>query len=181
MTAEEFWLIIDSVNSESGGDMTRKCALLKERLTDLERSELNEFIAHFDAADTAAYSWPLWGAVFVMRGGCSDDSFSDFRATLISHGRQIYQSAHDDPDSLADVDLGDRGEFCCEGFQYVMHEVAEEQLGEIPQRIGTFPHEPSGEEWDEETVDTLYPQLAAKYSALGRGGSKPRKPWWKFW
>lgn len=181
MTDDEFWQIIDSVHSNSNGDMDRKCELLKGRLSSLQAVDLRAFIAHFDGADSVAYSWPLWGAAYVMHGECSDDSFSDFRASFISHGRSIYEAALGNPESLAEVDFGDQEDICYEGFQYVMHEVAEEQLGEIPQRIGAPPSEPSGAEWDEKTVDALYPRLAARYSESGNGDSVPKKPWWKFW
>ena len=161
--------------------MARKCELLKERLAGLERRKLLGFITQFRAADEAAYSWPLWGAVFVMRGGCSDDSFSDFRGTLISHGREVYEAALDDPESLAEVDFGRSNQICYEGYQYVMHEVAEEQLGEIPARPLLYPDEPSGEEWDEDDLEQLYPRLTAKYELSDDRKSGAGKPWWKFW
>jgi len=100
MNADEFWQIIDSVHSASGGDMDRKCELLRERLRGLGDQDLRDFINHFDRADNKAYSRPLWGAAYVMHGGCGDDSFSDFRATSISQGRKTYEAALADPESL---------------------------------------------------------------------------------
>lgn len=38
-----------------------------------------------------------------MWQSCSDDSFIDFRAWLVSQGRDVYMAALKDPDSLADV------------------------------------------------------------------------------
>ncbi|NNG00144.1 MAG: DUF4240 domain-containing protein [Desulfobacteraceae bacterium] len=118
-----------------------------------------------------------------MHGGCSDDSFSDFRATLISHGRKIYETALVNPESLANLDFRDEEDICYEGYQYVKNDVAEEKLGEIPKREKPFPDEPSGKEWDEDTVNELYPRLSAKYSFTDGGdrGGRPKKPWWKFW
>ena len=68
MNTAQFWQIIDSVHAKSSGDMDRKCELLKEELSRLERNELCDFIDHFDSADAAAYTWPLWGAAYVMHG-----------------------------------------------------------------------------------------------------------------
>lgn len=163
--------------------MDRKCELLKDELTSLEGGELREFINHFDTADAGAYTWALWGAAYVMSGGCSDDSFSDFRATLISHGRDFYERSLADPDSLAELTFEDEEDVCYEGFQYVKNDVAEEKLGEIPNRVVSFPDEPSGEAWEEDSVDQLFPKLAVKYSGgFDRAASsRPKKPWWKFW
>lgn len=183
MNIDAFWQIIDAVHDESAGDMDQKCDLLKGRLMDLTESDLRDFIRHFDAAESRAYAWPLWGAAYVMHGGCSDDAFSDFRATLISHGRKVFEAALDDPESLIHLNYEDEEDICYEGFQYVMNDVAEARLGEIPQRETPFASEPSGEEWDEESVYDLYPKLAARYAGTDESGASgtPKKPWWKFW
>ena len=184
MTTEEFWQIIDTVHRDADGEMEKKCDLLRQRLNGLTSDELSDFIKHFDQADAAGYSWELWGAAYVIHGGCSDDSFSDFRATLISHGSEVYRTALADPESLAVLDVEDEEDLFNEGFQYIKHEVAEVTLGQLPQRTESFPSEPKGKEWDEDTVEDLYPTLAAKYCPENRNGDKdrdPRKPWWKFW
>ena len=123
------------------------------------------------------------GAAYVMHGGCSNDAFSDFRATLISNGRKIYNTALSDPESLVDVDFGPRDDMFYEGFQYIMNEVAEARAIELPQTGVPFPDNPSGVEWDENSVNGLYPKLAAKYASRdsARPDSDTKKPWWKFW
>ncbi len=179
MNADEFWGIIESVHGESRGDMERKCELLKKKLMQLKEQDLRDFIRHFSEADAKAYSWPLWGAAYVMHGGCSDDSFSDFRAMLISRGRKEYEAALTDPDSLAGMDFKDE-DICFEGYQYVMDDVAEEKLGEVLEREATLPDQPHGKKWDEDAVYELYPRLSARYF-LGDDTGKPKKSWWKFW
>ncbi len=183
MNKDQFWQIIDSVHAGSGGDMDRKCELLKEELATLEDQELREFIDHFDSADAAAYTWPLWGAAYVMHGGCSDDSFSDFRATLISQGRAVFERSLAEPESLVELDFADEEAVCLEGFQYVKDDAAKEKLGEIPKRNVDFPNDPTGPEWDEDELEQLFPKLSAKYSGGNdRDASPPPdKPWWKFW
>lgn len=185
MNIDTFWQIIGEVHQASEGSMDRKCELLKMRLEELDEPELLDFIRHFETADAAAYTWPLWGAAYVMHGGCSDDSFSDFRGTLISQGRGVFERALADPESLAEVDYGDE-DFCYEGFQYVAQEVAREKLGDVPGSGVPFPADPTGEEWDEdqEQLDALYPRLTAKYAhGAQRGNTSPgtTKPWWKIW
>lgn len=52
-----------------------------------------------------AYSWDLWGAAYLLNGGCSDDAFFYFRGWLLTRGRLIWDAALADPDSLATVVL----------------------------------------------------------------------------
>jgi hypothetical protein len=41
----------------------------------------------------ADHRWDVWAATYLIGGGCSGDSFIDFRARLISQGRGWYQKA----------------------------------------------------------------------------------------
>ena len=163
MDEDRFWQIIDQVHQESGGAMERKCELLESELGKLSPEDLRDFIRHFDTLDSRAYTWSLWGAAYVMHGGCSDDSFSDFRATLISQGRAVFEAAIGEPETLAALEFENEDDICFEGFQYVKSTVAERRLGEIPPREVPFPSDPSGEEWDEDDLPALFPKLSARY------------------
>lgn len=68
----------------------------------LDRQDLLACHERFDQVHAAVYRWDLWAAACLIGGGCSDDSFIDFRAGLIAQGRQWYQEAAASPDSLAD-------------------------------------------------------------------------------
>ena len=195
MNKDRFWSIVDRVHRESGGDMERKCELLKGQFAELSAEELQSFNDHFAQADADAYTWELWGAAYVINGGCGDDTFSDFRATLISWGRETYEAAVRSPESLADLEV-DSEDLFFEGYQYVWQDVAETTPVEFGTRGVDSRDEPSGEEWDEDDdIDRLYPRLAAKYwgtavqsdaedsdlPAETRARPGKRKPWWKFW
>ncbi len=180
MDADQIWNLIEQVHMGADGVMDEKCRLLRQELAALSDDDLKNFAVHFDRFDAQAYAWSLWGAAYVLNGGCSDDAFTDFRATLISMGRRIYEAALEDPNSLGGVQF-DRNDPCYEGFQYAVSDTLEARWGELPAREVGFPPEPSGEEWDEETVESLYPGL--KYldgNDAPPPQSKPR-PWWKFW
>ena len=164
MTIDTFWNLIDRVHTASGDDMDQKCALLKAELRDLPVAEVVSFQTHFDQAIDDAYTWPLWGAAYILNGGCSDDSFMDFRATLISLGRETFEAAVENPDSLAVLDLEDPAEFIYEGFQYVPTEVLEVVAPnqKFP-RHQPHPKTPAGARWEEHSVNHLFPRLSEKY------------------
>ena len=158
MSIDQFWQIIEDVHQASGGDMVVKCEMLQLRLTSLSPGELTSFVEHFNSCDARAYSHPLWGAIYALRGGCSDDSFQDFRATLISMGRAAFERTLAEPDSLADLQLPE--DPCFEGFQYVLTQVACAVLGN--RRLKSdFPTSPIGLRWRDDQLPLLYPKLTA--------------------
>ena len=172
MSVDEFWDIVDRVHAASGGDMDRKCDLLRTELLRLPMEELKAFAEHFRTLYFDAYSWDLWGAAVIMDGGCSDDSFMDFRTTLISMGRKVYERALADAESLVEVDFTHP---TYEGYGYVDEEVyeermktqgiTEEQLREEQVRAPSrrHPKEPKGEPFHEWALEARFPRLAARY------------------
>ena len=167
MTIDTFWSIIEDVHLQSPDDMDTKCDLLRERLSALTPDEMKGFRQHFDECDARSYDWGLWGAAYIIHGGCSDDSFSDFRSSLISRGRAVFERALSDPDSLAELGLTEE-DACYEGYSYAVTDAEEAVLGEVGSRGTPFPTDPSGEQWDEGDDAGLaarFPRLHAAYSA----------------
>jgi hypothetical protein len=109
-----------------------------------------------------AYAWPLWGAAYIIQGGCGDDAFTDFRASLISRGQISYEQALSDPDSLAGQEI-DEGAWFFEGYQYAVTEGVEAAAGEIVDRMSHVTTRPSGTEWSEDEVYELFPKLSRKF------------------
>ena len=167
MTFDQYWNLIEKVHVASGGDMDKKCELLDAELRRLPLDEVRSFHAHFYECKDRAYSWELWAAAYLIGGGCSDDKFSDFRSTLISMGRQTFERALADPQSLADIDY-DAEVADYEGYQYVPLQVERDLSGgqDFP-RSRPHPKDPSGTIWDEDQVAKLFTKLAEKYEYNG--------------
>lgn len=163
MDEAKFWAIVQRSHDGSRGDMEKKCTALTAEISRLPRDEAIGFARLFDAMMDKAYSWPLWGAAYVINGGCGDDSFSDFRASLISRGRTAFDRALGDPDSLAGEDLSE-DEWFYEGYQYAVADGVTSAAGSRPPRAQAHPDSPSGTEWDESKVYDNYPRLRDKYA-----------------
>ncbi|MFC5002216.1 DUF4240 domain-containing protein [Dactylosporangium cerinum] len=70
-------------------------------------------LSRWQPADIAAFDRPvrellavsyrsdLWAAAYIINGGASDDGFDYFRGWLIAQGRDTFERALADPDSLA--------------------------------------------------------------------------------
>jgi Protein of unknown function (DUF4240) len=103
MTANEFWNIIETAHQQADGDVEMQMEAIETTLEKLEASELIDFQNFFDEAHTVSYRANLWGAGYLMNGGCSDDGFDYFRGWVIAQGRSVFEAALESPDSLADV------------------------------------------------------------------------------
>ena len=100
MTEDEFWKIISEINARSSGDVDAKERLLQEILEQSDPEAVLAFSRHMDNKMDEAYTWPLWAAAYIIHGGCRDDSFMDFRSSLICMGRETYEAACKSPAPL---------------------------------------------------------------------------------
>ena len=158
-----FWEIVQLAHDQSDDDMGKKCEVIRTVISKLPRDDAVAFSRIFDSTMDRAYSWPLWGAAYVIHGGCGDDTFSDFRASLISRGRNAFEKALADPDSLAD-EAFDEDSWFYEGYQYAVTDGVEAAVGSMVSREKPLAQEPSGTEWAEDKVNSLYPKLSGKFA-----------------
>lgn len=163
MNSDAFWSLLDrarQTDAESPDDLE---AALAQLLRNLSVADLEGFAVHFDDAMDRAYRWNLWGAAYLIGGGCSDDAFSDFRSSLIARGLKAYEKAVSDPDSLADDDLGEEAWFH-EGFAYLAAAEFEHRKLKAPPRAKPHPSEPEGDAWSEDDLAGRFPRLSRKYA-----------------
>lgn len=157
--AASLWSIIERVRATSAG-IEAECAAFRAELEALDDASLKVVVAEFDALTNRAYDYGLWGAAYVARGGCGDDKFSDFRAGLVSLGREVYERALEDPDTLADVpDLERR---FSEEFHFLPATIVDERGLAHPEGPG-LPGEPTGYDWDEDELPFIYPRLTKRF------------------
>ena len=176
MNRDAFWKLIDASRASGGIDL--QCADLERLLEPLSVEELVSFHWHFYQLYNAAYRADLWGAAYVINGGCSDDGFDYFRGYLIGRGQAVYEAALADPDSLAATVGEDEGEQ--EGLLSLAVQVYLKRTGKTYSDLNDFDpfvHEGQGDlvgdlaDWyDDEDEDAgaeklsrLYPRLYAKF------------------
>jgi hypothetical protein len=158
-----FWEIVEHAHDNAKDDMDEKSDLIKGLISQLSKVDAKAFANIFDSMMDRAYSWPLWGAAYVINGGCGDDTFTDFRASLISRGREAFERALSDPESLSTEDFDEEAWFY-EGYQYAVTDGVEAAVGSVVNRENPHPNEPSGTAWAEDKVYDLYPQLSEKFA-----------------
>ena len=157
-----FWSLIDAARSGAGDDhvfLARMTAVLGK----LAPEELIEYERVFDHLHDSSYTWRLWGAAYLIGGGCSDDGFEYFRAWLIAQGRRVFERALANPDSLAEVAPSNEAAES-EDFWYLARQVYAQKTGhEMPRAQGSRPA--LGEGWnfdDPVQMKRRYPKLWKK-------------------
>ncbi len=100
MDAGRFWEIIETARASARRDREFH-ETLTDHLATLTGQDILEYHERFEKMHGALYRRDLWAAAYLIGGGCSDDSFIDFRAGLIAQERDWYEQAMTSPDSLA--------------------------------------------------------------------------------
>jgi len=165
MDESQFWTIIQNSYDKAGGKYDAQMGTLASQLRKISLQDLILFDNRFRQLRGQAYTWPLWGAAYIIHGGCSDDGFMDFRSWLIAQGRSFYHRALQDPGTLVEVN-SEKFEEDWEGIIYVAAEVFEERTEEnIPSEYDEN-QTLTGQEWQEEGDDLarMFPALWEKYA-----------------
>jgi hypothetical protein len=166
MDVTTFWNFIDKARDESGGDTSKQAELLVNSLASLSLEEIFAFERIWDDVMDFAYDAALWDAAYIIGCGCGDDGFWDFRAWLIAQGKQTYEEALANPESLVDLIKIDKD--AQEGaLIYVVMKAYEQKMGEeIPIRESKVNRplaQLKGTHWGIDRVEARFPKLTAKF------------------
>ncbi|MGV9274031.1 DUF4240 domain-containing protein [Streptomyces griseosporeus] len=170
MDETEFWELVDASREAAEGDPEEQADVLVERLRQLDPEAVLDFARHFEARYNRAYRWDLWCAAWVLLDGASDDAFDFFRCWLIGQGREVFEGALHDPDSLADLldDFDEEVDGDGEEIGYAADEAYEELTGGVAPDLGLPPQpaEPAGTPLDFEDERALaerFPKLWERF------------------
>ncbi|MFJ6417135.1 DUF4240 domain-containing protein [Paeniglutamicibacter sp. NPDC091659] len=167
MNDGKFWDIIDRSREASEGSTERQAAELEEILAAMPPEQIASFNATFVSKSLKLYTWELWGAAYVLVGGCLDDCFDYFRNWVVGQGNEYYKAVKRDAQVLADgrlvsdTEIGDAELLAYAGEEaYLRSSGGRDLYEDYPESPSTIAEEgPSGTAWDEEEVEYLYPGL----------------------
>jgi hypothetical protein len=129
----------------------------------------------------ASYQSRLWGAAYVLLGGCSEDAFDYFRGWLIGQGEEAYNKVMKDPEFLAEYinedNLDDEGypqseELLSVGFDaYTLKKMGDVEWGGDIQNEFFEALEMKGLQyvtdiefdWEEDDLENLFPVLWERF------------------
>ncbi|MFD0886896.1 DUF4240 domain-containing protein [Streptosporangium algeriense] len=177
MDQDDFWATIERARDLDGP----LHEALETILAGMPAEAVVDYRQHYDEHKAALHRWDVWAAAYLIGGGCSDDSFMDFRAGVIAQGRECYRIALTDPDRLADLPLvqasasaGDDGEdIFYEDFTYAPSHAYKRVTGEdglFAAQRERYPRPPEevdmGEDFDFDDPAEMHrrlPRLAALF------------------
>lgn len=97
MTRDEFWQLVELSRTQND-----QYTWLEEQLRTAGKDAVISFEDNLRRAMLDACNFPILAANFVIQSYVSDDVFEDFRAWLVSQGRERFEAALQNPDSIAD-------------------------------------------------------------------------------
>jgi hypothetical protein len=167
MDEERFWSVVTKACRSDPRQADEWDERLYAELRKFEAAEIIEWNHIFDRMAARAYTVDLWGAAYLINGGASDDGFYYFRCWLIGMGREVYEAAVANPDSLADAvvpGLDAEAEIYAAAHAAWMAVTGKSDTDFYPARKESA--ELLGEDWDfndDSEVRRRLPRLAAIY------------------
>jgi len=180
MNTADFWAWIN--RSKAHGE--KQVEWLTKELAKQKTDEILDFEIEFRKKMDQSYTSSLWGAAFVIMGGCSDDGFDYFRGWLISRGEDLFNKALQNPEYLAEYlteenlredvfapQLEEILSVASDAYTYQKtgeleynDEINDAFLDELEARGYTFdPIEMDELDWDEENLKERYPLLWERF------------------
>jgi hypothetical protein len=170
MNEDEFWELIADTKRRAERSTDGQEVLLREALKQYTADEILQFDAIYFQKRNDAYTADLWDVADFVTCGGGEQPFLDFRAWLISQGKEVYEKALDDPDTLSEVlesTSREEEDARFEEFSYAALEAYEEKTGGQNPYIGKGPFDSprlKGERKGLETIPDRFPKL---YKKLG--------------
>lgn len=174
MEIAEFWQLVDDARAQTadqadGEALTARCSAL---LASLPREEIVAAQQIFWDLMAESYRYSLWAAAYLINGGCSDDGFEYFRGWLLLQGRETFETAVADPDSLAELPAvsaaaAEMSDLECEEALGIAFDAYRAAFGEdLPQDAFSIRYGDLGDPsaFDEDVMALQLPRLTALFA-----------------
>lgn len=166
-----FWNIVNSSVKHTKNQAEQERFLVNE-IEKLTPKQMIGFRLRTDKLLYDTYTSEMWCAGYIMNGGCSEDGFEYFRNWIISRGKDTYENAKENPDSLI-LEMVEGDVFYeFESFWYVALTAFKNKTGkelydyiadDFKTNEANYPNfEFNWNEEEPETMKTICPQLFEK-------------------
>ncbi|GAA1569767.1 DUF4240 domain-containing protein [Kribbella hippodromi] len=180
MDRDRFWGLVEGARASVDDTVADPDGVADGLIKVLAAARTEEIVAfgvELARLQVESYRWDLWAAAYLVNSGATEDGFDSFRGWLVAQGREVWEAALADPDSLADVVDEDRPEgfegFDGEGVLHVGSHAYKNVTGDaaaywkaVDAEAPDTPDVPAGAEIDFDDADDLQthlPRLAGLY------------------
>lgn len=168
MKADRFWKLITEARKEDDFRIA-----LTAKLEDSPAEEIVGFQNTLRRKLVDACTFPLLAANFIIQSYVSDDVFEDFRAWLVSNGRDRFEASISDPESICDWFERSEVDNIDGESMLLIAERAYEEYGDAEEFFAriVYPREPKlKQDWPEnaEGYKKRWPRLVDKFWNLER-------------
>jgi hypothetical protein len=170
MTEQLFWNIIEESFNETGGQLFKDSEARSEsiirQLDNLSREDLILFNRHFETKVVEADHYNVMALLFIIEGSVTDDPYLYFRCELVGQGRNVFENAIKDTDSLSGIlapDIYLQSEY----FMKLADKAYLKKFGEgnLPSGFANDIYgDTQGEDWEYEDLPIRFPKLCAKFN-----------------
>lgn len=134
MTEAVFWELIKKSQAD---DVDDHLEALGNLLRGFQPKQIKRFNQHLKPLLKSAATWDLWGAGYLLQGGCSDDGFLYFRCWLILQGKEKFLAAIKNADAIAKWVVDNEDEtYDAEELMYLADQIYEEVTGKDGPEMG---------------------------------------------
>ena len=159
-----FWELIDTNRTKSANKF-EFLDNLKLQLEQFKPNEIRRFDKFVHLKMNELESWDIWALAFIVKSGCGDDGFEDFKAWVVSKGETTFNSIKNlDHNKLKDCFDEDPG---LEEFMYLVDSVYESKTGESMKPNKVKRQSLQGNQWDENNLKMNYPILCQIFDYPG--------------
>lgn len=159
MDEDRFWALIQKARKRSGNSYERQTEILVELLKGERPEEIVKFQKAFVALLNRTNHFRLWGRIYALNWGCSDDTFHYFRTWWIAQGKNKFYWTFHHPRLLYFVAIRDFLE-AYEGIEYAADTAYKDLTGKELPPDDLVIGDTRGEPFSEGTVFLKYPELA---------------------
>ncbi|PLX15712.1 MAG: hypothetical protein C0599_16275 [Salinivirgaceae bacterium] len=177
MDEEQYWKIVEKNYRSARGDESIQASSIVRELMFNNPTVIISFQKRTYQLANLAHTSNLWAAAYVINGGCSDDSFKDFKHWVISLGKSAFYRCVKTPDNLIPyiekkAYYNNYSNVDCPGIAYVARMAYEYRTGldnfyEVLDYSNVTDLRIDFElDWDENSIETkrtVFPMLWEKY------------------
>jgi hypothetical protein len=156
-----FWQVIEQAKNAALQPVERPHQLT-QLLEKFSAVAIKRFAAILQEKLVCSYTWDLWAIAYMAHGGCSDDGFCYFRAWLISEGKQVFERAISEPESLVDL-LNTTVTMQLEDFLYAADLAYERRANRPMKQKRPKGQQPAGQEWADKDLPLRFPKAYKKF------------------